>query len=216
MHAPLRILQLGPLYNNHLRRWSQHAVAMGRTVYAAGHVRPGRRRLDLSDLADAVEVSPEPVEAIRDSHVAWLRSVLERLKPDLMQAHYLPRWPYVSALVGYGPVIATPWGSDLYLADGEARRRADYALRHADAVIARSPHMQRELLARGVAAERIHPVDLGVNLERFSPRSEPGRRAAGDPQLPRRRRGLQPGRGARRVSNRPPAGARRHPGARPR
>ena len=29
MHTPLRVLQLGPLYNNHLRRWSQHAVTIG-------------------------------------------------------------------------------------------------------------------------------------------------------------------------------------------
>jgi glycosyltransferase involved in cell wall biosynthesis len=178
----LRVLQLGPLYNNHIRRWSQHAVAMGWTVYAAGNVRSGRRRVDLSGIADAVEVGPEPrYEEQAEPHVAWLRSVLDRLQPDLVHAHFLSRWPYVAACTGRRPLIVTPWGSDLYLATGEARRRADHALRQADVVLARSPHMQRELLARGVPAERLHRADLGVDLRRFRP--SPRRSDAGPPVI---------------------------------
>jgi len=182
VHARLRVLQLGPLYNNHLRRWSEHAVRIGCTVFAAGHVRPGRRRLDLSGVADAVEVAPEPLyEMGAEAHVSWLRSVLDRLQPDLVQAHFLSRWPYFASLAGCRPLIVTPWGSDLYLATGGARCRADHALRHADVVIARSPHMRRELIMRGVPAERIQLADLGVDLERFSP--APERADAGPPMI---------------------------------
>src|SRR5688572_1296864 len=174
MHTPPRVLQLGPLYNNHLRRWSQHAMTIGCTVCAAGDVRPGRRPLDLSGIADAVEVAPEELNGTEgEAHAAWLRSVVDRLQPDVIQAHFLFRWPYIAALAGSRPLIATPWGSDLYLATGERRRQADYALRNADAVIARSPHMRRELLTRGVPADRVLDADLGVDLERFSPGPEP-------------------------------------------
>jgi glycosyltransferase involved in cell wall biosynthesis len=105
--------------------------------------------------------------------VSWLRSVLDRVEPDLVQAHYLLRWPYVAALAGRRPLIVTPWGWELYAPTGEDRRRADHALRHADVVVSRSPHMRRELLRRGVPAERIAPADLGVDLERFKPAPEP-------------------------------------------
>jgi glycosyltransferase involved in cell wall biosynthesis len=170
------VLQLGPLYNNaHVTRWSEHAVALGCTVYAAGHVRPGWRCADFSGIADAVEVAPESLyEAGAQPHVSWLRSVLDRVEPDLIHAHYLSRWPYVAALAGYRPLIVTPWGWDLYDATGRDRHRADHALREADVVIARSgSYMRRELLSRGVPAERIEPVDLGVDLEHFSPAPEP-------------------------------------------
>jgi glycosyltransferase involved in cell wall biosynthesis len=174
MHAPLRVLQLGPLYNNHVRRWAELAATLGCTVYAAGHVSPGRRRVELADVADGVEVAPEALyEAEPEAHVTWLRSVLDRLEPDLIQAHYLIRWPYVAALAGGPPLVATPWGSDVYLATGEARDRADHALRQADVVIAHSRHMRCELLDRGVAPERIHSADLGVDLNRFSPAPAP-------------------------------------------
>jgi glycosyltransferase involved in cell wall biosynthesis len=172
--ARLRVLQLGPLYSYHMRRWAHHAAAIGCTVYAAGHLRPGWRCGDFTGLADAVEVAPEALyDAGADEHVSWLRSVMERFEPDLVQAHYLLRWPYVAALAGSRPLIATPWGWELYRAMGEDRRRADHALRNADVVISRSSHMQRELLSRGVPAERIEPADLGVDLEHFSPAPQP-------------------------------------------
>ena len=172
--ARLRVLQLGPVYTRHVRRWSEHAAAIGCTVYAAGHLRPGWRRVDFSGVAETVEIAPEAIyDAGAEAHVSWLRSVLDRLEPDVVQAHYLARWPYIAALAGCRPLIVTPWGWELYHATGRDRRRADHALSHADLVIARSDHMQRELLARGVPAERIGAADLGVDLELFSPAPEP-------------------------------------------
>ena len=178
--AGLRVLQLGPLYSNHVRRWAEHAAAVDCTVYAAGHLRPGWPCLDFSGVADAVEVAPEELyEAGADAHVSWLRSVMDRLEPDLVQAHYLTRWPYVAALARRRPLVVTPWGWELYATAGRDRRRAEHALRQADVVISRSSHMRRELLARGVPADRIEPADLGVDLEDFSPAREPA-----DPEPP--------------------------------
>ena len=130
--------------------------------------------MNFSGVADAVEVAPDPMyELGAEAHVSWLRSVLDRVKPDLVHAHSLSRWPYYASLARSRPLIVTPTGSDLYLATGDALRQADHAIRHADAVIALSPHMRRELLLRGVPAEHIQLADLGVDLERFSPAPEP-------------------------------------------
>ncbi|MGH2994343.1 MAG: glycosyltransferase [Solirubrobacterales bacterium] len=173
----LRVLHVGPLYVNHLRRWAEHAAALGCTVSAAGHVRPKRRPIELTDVADHVEIAPEGLWELGTARrVAWLMSVLRRLQPDLLHAHWLPTWGYFATLSGHRPLVVTPWGSDLYLARGAERKRADRALRSADGVLARSPHMLRNILARGASAERIHRVDLGVDLGRFRPAS-PGEQA---------------------------------------
>lgn len=163
----IRVLQLGPLYNNHLRRWAEHAASFGCTVWAAGHVRPGRRQVDLSDVAESVAVAPYGQGTSAD--LAWLRALLRRLRPDLVHAHWLPGWGHLASSAGGGPVLATAWGSDIYLAIGADRRRADQALRQADGVLARSHHMRDEMLARGAPARRVHTVDLGVDLGAFRP-----------------------------------------------
>lgn len=147
-------------------------MALGATVFAAGHVKRGRAAVDLSDVAEAVEIVPAATwRAGEEERIAWLRGVLSRVEPDLVQAHSLPTWGYYATHCGTGPVALTAWGSDLYLADGAARTRADRALAQADAVIARSLHMERAMLARGVSPERLHHAQLGVELERFRPPS---------------------------------------------
>jgi glycosyltransferase involved in cell wall biosynthesis len=169
--ACLAVLQVGPLYNNHLRRWSAHAAALGCSVCAVGHGKTGRRPTDLIGVEHA-EVTPEALWSAGDAaKIAWLRDVIRRLRPDLIHAHWLPTWGYFAALAADRPLIVTAWGSDLYLSTGPQRRRADWAMRVADGVLARSGHMRREMAARGVLAERIHEVDLGVDLERFHPSS---------------------------------------------
>jgi glycosyltransferase involved in cell wall biosynthesis len=167
-----RVLQVGPLFVNHVRRWAEHAAELGCTVFAAGHVHPERHLVELSDIVEGVEVAPTELRQLGAApHVGWLRDVIRRLEPDLIHAHFLPSWGYRAALSGHRPLIVTPWGSDIYLASGTRREHADRALRSADAVLARSPHMLREILARGVPAERVHQVDLGVDLGRFRPAS---------------------------------------------
>jgi glycosyltransferase involved in cell wall biosynthesis len=166
----MRVLQLGPLYNNHLRRWSEKAVALGCRVYGAGHVQPGRTPVDLNGVAAEVTVLPnELLERGERRQLDWLRGVIERIGPDLVQAHGLPRWGYLAAASAGRPLIVTAWGSDIYLATGVDRKRADRALTEAGAVLARSPHMRREMIGRGVFPDRIHEVDLGVDLTRFRP-----------------------------------------------
>lgn len=170
VHAGLKVLQLGPLYKNHVRRWSSHAAALGCRVYAAGHVRPGRRPVDLSGLAEHVEVAPARLYPRGpDDHLPWLRALLDRLRPDVVHAHWLPRWGYFATLAGHPAVIATAWGCDIYNPEPGKRAGADHALRSAQAVLARSEHMAREVIARGVPAERVRRADLGVDLRRFEP-----------------------------------------------
>jgi glycosyltransferase involved in cell wall biosynthesis len=175
--SDIHVLQVGPLYVNHVRRWSDRACALGCRVSVAGHVRPNRRAVDFGEACERLEVVPE--EAWRegaDRREAWLRGVIEDVRPDLVQAHWLPTWSYLAGRAFDGPLVVTPWGSDVYLAEGLERELADRALERADAVIARSPHMRRELAGRGVPDSRLHRVDLGVDTRRFRPASQDERR----------------------------------------
>lgn len=170
--AGLRVLQVGPLFVNHVRRWAEHAAALGCRVDAAGDARAGRGLVDLRDVATEVELLPESLTASGPSRkAAWLRDVVRRLEPDVVQAHWLSSWGCFATFSGHPRVVLTPWGSDVYLATGTARARGDQALRRAQRVIARSRHMGEELIARGAPPERLAHVGLGVDLERFRPPS---------------------------------------------
>jgi L-malate glycosyltransferase len=169
------VLQVGPLYINHLRRWAEHGVALGYRVWVAGHEKPGRRTIDFAPMAETVETYDPRADPIE-----WLADVIERVEPDIVHAHWLPRWGYVAVAAARRPVVVTAWGSDVYLATDENRARGDEAIQGADAVLARSAHMRDALMARGAAAERLHPVDLGIDLGRFRPATPEERSRARD------------------------------------
>jgi glycosyltransferase involved in cell wall biosynthesis len=170
--AGLRVLQLGPLYVEHVRRWAEQATAVGCEVHVAGHVRPGRSLTAFTHVAESVQIGPANPESLdTTAHEAWLRGVLFDLRPDLVQAHWLPTWGCLAARSGHPRVVVTPWGSDLYLSEGLLAARAHEALTASEYVVARSAHMRRAVIALGVPRERVVDVDLGVDLARFRPAS---------------------------------------------
>jgi hypothetical protein len=89
----LRVLQVGPLYSIHTRRWAEQAASLGCTVYLAGHERAGLPRVDVHDVATGVFVLPENLHGSGTVRQArWLRDVVALLAPDVVQAHGLTTW----------------------------------------------------------------------------------------------------------------------------
>ncbi len=69
---------------------------------------------------------------------AWsLRSILRRLKPDLLHAGYVPTSGFTAALSGYHPWLLMPWGSDVLVTPKEqlfARLVVRFTLKRADRI----------------------------------------------------------------------------------
>ena len=58
------------------------------------------------------------------SFVPELRSILQDLKPDLIQAGAIQSCAYLTALAGFHPMLAMSWGSDILV---DADRNKDWA-----------------------------------------------------------------------------------------
>lgn len=106
---------------------------------------------------------------------------------DLIDAHYL--YPDAVAAIALGrrlgiPVVATARGSDVMLIPRSTgpRRRILGVVAHAAAVMTVSAALRARLIELGAAADRIHVLRNGVDLQRFKPV---------DPRDLRERLGLQ-------------------------
>ena len=131
---------------------------------------------------------------------------LDELEPDVVHAHYLLRWPYVASLIDRRPLVATPWGSDLYVATGDDRRRAEYVLRHAWTWwLPAHPICGASCVRAESPSSGFQQADLGGPGPIQPATRAAESRTAGDPELPRRHRALQPRPGAGRLSRRPAA-----------
>lgn len=103
---------------------------------------------------------------------AWrIRSLVRRINPDLVHAHYAGVNGVLAAQAGVRPFVVTAWGSDVLFA---GRRTVTglpirAALRAADSVTCDAEHMRRAITSMGVAADRLDVIYFGTDTELFSP-----------------------------------------------
>ena len=166
----MRIATLADAAAEHTGRWAEWFRGRGHEVrvWSLETPRPGL----------AVERLPRaPLPGFLRYPLALpaLRAALDRYRPDLVDAHFVPNYGLLGALSGRRPLAVTAWGSDLLVTGGPdplRRARARFVLRRADLVLADAENLAAAARALGAAPERVRMVPWGADLERFAPAAE--------------------------------------------
>jgi glycosyltransferase involved in cell wall biosynthesis len=167
----MRLAFVAPPNSIHTRRWvgwfarAGHAVSLVDPVGV--EVRPG--------LPEGVPVlRPDGAATSPLSRRSAFRRVLLDLRPDVVHAHYLTRYAWAAAVAGIGPLVVSPWGSDLLQVRASRLRTRlwnGFALRRADLVTISSQGMRAAAIAAGARPDRIRLVHHGVDTSMFTPGS---------------------------------------------
>jgi glycosyltransferase involved in cell wall biosynthesis len=105
-----------------------------------------------------------------------LKRVINRVKPDLIQAGPLQHSGFLAALTGFRPLVSMSWGYDL-LQDANRnvlwRWATRYTLKRSAAMVGDCKTIRQLAVSYGMPDERIVTFPWGIDLEHFSPeRSE--------------------------------------------
>jgi glycosyltransferase involved in cell wall biosynthesis len=170
----VRIATLADAAAEHTRRWVQWFRERGHEVrvWSLEEPRPG---LEISSLPRA----PLPGFLRYPLALPALRVALDRYRPDLVDAHFVPNYGLLGALAGHRPLVVTAWGSDLLLTGGPdplRRARVRFVLERADLVLADAENLAAAARALGAPPSRVRTLAWGADLERFAPAPdrEPG------------------------------------------
>lgn len=104
------------------------------------------------------------------------RKLVNRIKPDIISAHYITTNGFLGAISGFHPLVLTAWGSDILLSSEHSfywRSFLKYALKRADLVTCNSEVLRRGLVGLGVAPAKIRIIYHGVDTQKFEP--QPGK-----------------------------------------
>lgn len=165
----------------HTQRWASALAERGHDVHVVG-VRSadvaGVTIHSVLDDSDA-QVSAPVVAASYVRLGLRLRSLLHRLNPDVVVAHYTTTNGVLAVLTRTHPLVITPWGTDIRPEPTVWRRvlrdRVNaWVLRHADAVAVSSQYLATRVtsVAGGRCALPM-VIPFGVDTDRFSPDSSP-------------------------------------------
>ncbi len=185
---PLRLLVMASADVVHTRRWVSYFRSRGHTVQLVSlEPSPGH------DLEEKVLPTAflRPM-ALRYSLAApSLAHIVHRFRPDLVNAHYVPGYGFLAALVRSArPLAVTCWGSDLLVNAGRSplhRLRTALVLRAGALFTCDATVLADKLLAFKVESERIICSPLGIESQTFfpaDPQPEPPVARCGEPGRP--------------------------------
>jgi glycosyltransferase involved in cell wall biosynthesis len=176
---PMRIAMLGDPNSVHVRRWVGYLASRGHelTILAARDV-----AIDAGYAPGIGIVRYAGVSGWGLNQVGMIASALSfrraarRLRPDILQVHYLTLNGLRAWASGVHPRVVTVWGNDV-LIDPRRSRRARFlarlALGSADIVTGISQHVLDAAVEFGAAPERTRRIHFGVDTELFAPGPAP-------------------------------------------
>jgi glycosyltransferase involved in cell wall biosynthesis len=172
----MRIAVLGSAAALHTRRWARALADRGAEVrifsLEAPPVAPGAA--DPADPADppctVLSAWPLPRGLRYPAARGALARALAAFVPDLVEAHFVPNYGLLGALVERRPLVVHAWGSDLLRSPGRSpfhAARARFALTRADLVVVDARVLGEAAVALGAPAARVAVVPWGADLARF-------------------------------------------------
>jgi len=166
----MRIAVLGNADALHTRRWAGILAARGHDVRVFSLERPPSPGSSGDAPITVIPGLPLPRVLRYPLAAGGFARALDAFDPDLVEAHYVPNYGFLGALVGRRPLVVQCWGSDLLVSAARSplhAARARYALARADLVMADARVLGEAARAFGAPPERIAVVPWGADLTRF-------------------------------------------------
>ena len=174
----MKICYIGEGTSIHVQKWVNYFAGKGHEIHLIssrfptdyqGYDRSIRFHL-LGRLAPRIWVLSRYASAVR-----WLfqvRGLLNRLKPDVLDTHYITVHGYLGTFAGFHPIILTAWGSDVLITPQKSffhRLVTRYCLKRADTVVCDSETVQQALRKLGTEPDKIRIIYNGIDTEQFNP-----------------------------------------------
>ncbi|MFQ6032266.1 MAG: glycosyltransferase [Candidatus Zixiibacteriota bacterium] len=100
--------------------------------------------------------------------VCEVKKIVEKIKPDLVNAHYVPGYGLIGALLGQHPLVVSTWGSDILISPQKSflhKLRAKYVLKRADAITTDAKVLTRAVLDLVSREKKTIENPMGVDRE---------------------------------------------------
>lgn len=108
-------------------------------------------------------------------HIKIMRLV-KQIKPDIVHAHFITKFGFHGALLGFHPLVMSAWGSDVLVIPSWSRLLfyfTKFSLRKADLIFATSGDAEDKLVSIfGIDNDKIKMIPFGVDTELFKPQKD--------------------------------------------
>ena len=171
----MRICYIADASSIHTRRWINYFAERGHEIHLISP-RTGEGYAKGAQLHLLVRLMPQVWPITRYfSGLLWLvqiRRLASRVKPDILDAHFITVNGYLGVASGFHPLVLTAWGSDILIHPRKNplwRVLTKYALRKAELIVYDSEIVKKGLLELEVSPSKIEKIYNGIDTQQFNP-----------------------------------------------
>lgn len=171
----MKICYLADAGSIHTQRWVKYFADNGHEVHLISFRPFGDSNIEnvklhlLKRLRPQIRFISFPTNLFFE--VIQVKNVIKKIKPDIVNAHYLGYYGFYGALSGFHPFVASVWGSDVLVAPNKSKiskYKISYTLKKADMITTTAEFMKEYLIRKfNVSKNKIVRIPWGVDLKIF-------------------------------------------------
>ena len=174
----MKLLLLANPASSHTIKWANSLSRKGIDVYLFG-----LNGLDKNSFDEKIKIEtlylPNIFQSNQDGafskiiYLAALRrikSLIKKIKPDILHAHYASSYGVLGALTGFHPYVISVWGSDIYIMPEKNffnRKLIEFSLSKANAICSTSFAMAEQ--TKKFSSKKIEVIPFGIDTGKFKP-----------------------------------------------
>jgi glycosyltransferase involved in cell wall biosynthesis len=168
----MKICYIADQTSIHTQRWIKFFAETGHDIFLIPHSEADLEIENITILDKLPKLSYKSSSFF--STVKKAKSIIRKVKPDILHAHFVEQFGWLGALVDFQPFVLTAWGSDIYKLPyisklGIGKKFTQYTLKKADLLTAISEDLKKEMIRLGTNKDNINIIHWGVELDRFKP-----------------------------------------------
>jgi glycosyltransferase involved in cell wall biosynthesis len=168
-----RVLLLGDARQIHLIRWERHLAERGYSMHTVSLEQPR----EIGGSKEQIQLPAFLPPFVRyPAAVPFLRSIIRRFQPDIVNAHFLPNYGVMATMAGFHPWVLSTWGSDIMLVPEKSpfhMQRTLRVIKSADYITSDADVMSERLISLGAERDRVVTFPFGVDLASFRATAAP-------------------------------------------
>ena len=168
----MNILYIADSTSTHTQRWLKYFLKSGYDIHIITLGRKKKKIPGVNHIANFESFYYNSLSFF--SILLKTRAIIDRLKPDILHAHFVHQYGWLAALCNFHPFILTAWGTDILHLPYTSRFKigkwlTQYALRKADTLTGISDHLKHEMVKLGANENNTNTVFCGVDTTKFHP-----------------------------------------------
>lgn len=163
----MRLCLLAPATSTHTQRWIGHFKEKGYEIHLFS--------FQFTEIEGVhIHYFAAPLKTFYFLHIPKIKLLVEKIKPDLLHAHYASSYGFVGAASGFHPFVISVWGSDIVGFPERSlfhRKIIKYSLGQADIITVTSKMLEKLTGEFASPKKRLIRIPFGVDLNKFRPES---------------------------------------------